>query len=70
MSLGRELQMQRAQKGLSQIDLAKMAGISPSTISYIEVGKKGEYRKTSFKIVIKLEKALSLEPGTLTKYVE
>lgn len=70
MSLGRELQMQRAQRGLSQIDLAKMAGISPSTISYIEVGKKGEYRKTSFKIVIKLEKALSLEPGTLTKYVE
>lgn len=70
MSLGRELQIQRAQKGLSQIDLAKMAGISPSTISYIEVGKKGEYRKTSFKIVIKLEKALSLEPGTLTKYVE
>lgn len=70
MSLGRELQMQRAQRGLSQIDLAKMAGISPSTISYIEVGKKGKYRKTSFKIVIKLEKALSLEPGTLTKYVE
>lgn len=70
MSLGRELQMQRAQRGLSQIDLAKMAGISPSTISYIEVGKKGEYRKTSLKIVIKLEKALSLEPGTLTKYVE
>lgn len=70
MDLGRELQMQRAQRGLSQIDLAKMAGISPSTISYIEVGKKGEYRKTSLKIVIKLEKALSLEPGTLTRYVE
>ncbi len=38
-TLGNRLRVARAERGLSQEDLARMAGVTRQTISYIETGQ-------------------------------
>lgn len=38
-ALGNRLRVARAERGLSQEDLARMAGVTRQTISYIETGQ-------------------------------
>jgi transcriptional regulator with XRE-family HTH domain len=56
----------RALQGLSQAELAKMAGISPQTISNVETG----YYKPSIETLGKIALALGIRTGTLTNEYE
>jgi len=62
MDYGKALRIARAIAGLQQKELAELAGIDPSHISLIEVGK----RKPSVDMVEKLAKALQIPEHLFT----
>ena len=51
----------REGKFISQVDLAKLSGVTPATISRIESGK----HKPRFVTIRKLAKALGVDPGDI-----
>lgn len=51
----------RGRQFLSQVDLAKKAGVTESTINRLE----GSKQKPTFKTIRKLAKALGVEPGEI-----
>jgi len=55
------LKQLREAEYLTQIELAKKAGISRDTLAKIEKGK----RKPSFRTIRKLAKALGVKPGEI-----
>jgi len=62
MDYGKALRIGRAIAGLQQKELAELAGIDPSHISLIEIGK----RKPSVDAVEKLARALQIPDHLLT----
>lgn len=52
----------RRLKDITQVQLAEMAGVEPSTISDIERGKN---RNPSFDTVLRLSQALGLRPDEM-----
>jgi transcriptional regulator with XRE-family HTH domain len=62
MDYGKALRIGRAIAGLQQKELAELAGVDPSHISLIEIGK----RKPSLDAVSKLSKALQIPEPLLT----
>ena len=55
------LRMLREQAGLTQSDLAKMAGVTTATVSYAETGRVDPKSDT----VRRLAAALGVQPGAL-----
>ena len=55
------LREHRNRRGLTQIELAKISGVSRATIARLEAGSSGAYRST----VRKLAKALKVKPHEL-----
>lgn len=53
------LKTARRLKGISQSQLARQAGLEPSTISDIELGRN---RNPSWTVVYKISQALGVEP--------
>jgi len=62
MNYGRALKVARAMAGLQQRDVARLAGLDPSYISLIEVGR----RKPSLDSVEKLSQALDIPTHLFT----
>ena len=54
--LKNRLKMARAEKGLSQIDLAEMIGVSRNTVSSIETGQFNPTAKLALILCIALDK--------------
>ena len=57
------LREHRQRRGLTQIELSKISGLSRATIADLEAGKRGAYRST----VKKLARALKVKPRDLMK---
>jgi len=62
MTLGEVVKKYRIERGLSQRELAKLSGLSPSFISLLE---KGRYKFTSQATLDKLARALRIKPQIL-----
>ncbi len=62
MSLAENLARIRKEKGLSQVELAKLAGVSKGTIGNYESGKR---TRVPTHIAFALAKALGVDPGEL-----
>lgn len=60
-SIGEKIARERLKQGLNQEDLAGMAEIDRSMLSYIENGRKN----FSVEMVLKLSKALNIKPAKL-----
>jgi transcriptional regulator with XRE-family HTH domain len=58
-----KLREHRQRRGLTQIELSKISGLSRATIADLEAGKRGAYRST----VKKLARALKVKPRDLMK---
>ena len=63
MELGRQVQIKRREKNLSQTELGDLVGISRNYVSLIE---RGEAENISMKIVNQLAVALGASPSELT----
>lgn len=63
MELGRQVQIKRREKNLSQAELGNLVGISRNYVSLIE---RGEAENISMKIVNQLAVALGASPSELT----
>ncbi|MBI5933846.1 MAG: helix-turn-helix domain-containing protein [Chloroflexi bacterium] len=63
MELGRQVQIKRREKNLSQAELGDLVGISRNYVSLIE---RGEAENISMKIVNQLAVALGASPSELT----
>jgi transcriptional regulator with XRE-family HTH domain len=63
MTIGRRIRSIRAEKGLSQYDLADLSGLERSTLARIELGEVDPRISTLRKIA----KALGVEVGKLLK---
>jgi len=63
MELGRQVQIKRREKNLSQTELGDLVGISRNYVSLIE---RGEAENISMKIVSQLAVALGASPSELT----
>ncbi len=63
MCIGNLIRTLRKKKGLKQVDLAKMAGISVQYLCKIEMGRNLPSRKTLYKIA----KALDIDYSLLIK---
>lgn len=61
MSFGKNLQIARMKKGMSQKELAERAGVFPSAISRYENGNRSPRVATA----VKLAKALDISPAEL-----
>lgn len=57
--LGNRLKVARAEKNLSQEELAKLAGVTRQTISSIETGQYGPSALLAFLLARKLEKPVA-----------
>ena len=57
--LGNRLKVARAEKNLSQEELAKLAGVTRQTISSIETGQYGPSALLAFLLAQKLEKPVT-----------
>ena len=57
--LGNRLKVARAEKNLSQEELAKLAGVTRQTISSIETGQYGPSALLAFLLAKKLEKPVA-----------
>lgn len=57
--LGNRLKVARAEKNLSQEELAKLAGVTRQTISSIETGQYGPSALLAFLLAKKLEKSVT-----------
>ena len=64
--LGRKIVVLRAEKNMTQTELYKLAGLSYTTISFIENGKKVPRVSTLYRIA----KVLDVNPYELTKYLD
>ncbi len=62
MDYGKALRIARAASGLQQQDLAKRAGLTPSYVSLVEMGK----RTPSVGAIKKLSQALQIPPHLFT----
>ena len=62
MDYGKALRIARAASGLQQQDLARRAGLTPSYVSLVEMGK----RNPSVGAIKKLSQALQIPPHLLT----
>lgn len=58
-----QLRQHRNRRGLTQIELSKISGVSRATIARLEAGSTGAYRST----VEKLARALKVKPQELTE---
>jgi transcriptional regulator with XRE-family HTH domain len=58
-----KLREHRQRRGLTQIELSKISGLSRATIADLEAGKRGAYQST----VKKLARALKVKPRDLMK---
>jgi transcriptional regulator with XRE-family HTH domain len=56
-----KLREHRQRRGLTQVELSLISGISRATIADLEAGKRGAYRST----VRKLARALKVKPREL-----
>ena len=61
MSVGDKIKREREKRGWTKTELAKRAGVSKTTITYLE---RNTYSATE-KTVLKLAKALRIHPGIL-----
>lgn len=61
MSYLNRLREHRNRRGLTQIELAKIADVGRATIADLEAGKRGAYQST----VSKLARALKVKPHEL-----
>ncbi|MGI6120272.1 MAG: helix-turn-helix transcriptional regulator [Desulfosporosinus sp.] len=66
MAIGSNVKARREQRGLTQEELAKIAGVATTTISSIEV----DYRLPSVKVAKKLARALRCSVDQLLKELE
>lgn len=64
--LGRKIVVLRAERNMTQTELYKLAGLSYTTISFIENGKKVPRVSTLYRIA----KVLDVNPYELTKYLD
>ena len=64
--LGRKIVVLRAEKNMTQTELYKLAGLSYTTISFIENGKTVPRVSTLYRIA----KVLDVNPYELTKYLD
>ena len=64
MTLGKYISILRAQKDISQVELANMCDMGVSTISRIELDKALPRMNT----LLKMENALGLKAGTLCNF--
>lgn len=62
--LGAHLQNERVRRGLSQTELADLAGTGQKTISHVETGSKGTKLETVFRLLAALDLEIHLEPRT------
>jgi transcriptional regulator with XRE-family HTH domain len=60
--VGERLRLIRTSKGWSQDYVARRAGVTPLTVSRIEIGKR---RRPHFTTLVKIAKALDVEPDDL-----
>jgi len=61
--VGRNLRTARAWRGLSQEALAKLAGVDPATVTFVETGKTKPYRSTLGKLAAALDVPVALLEG-------
>jgi transcriptional regulator with XRE-family HTH domain len=71
--LGKNVEQLRKKRGLSQAQLAKIAGVPRSTVTYIESGQGnpslGNLIKISGAVQVSIEELLS-KPRSLTKFIQ
>ena len=63
LAAGAQVRTARAEKGLSQADLAVAAGVDPGTVSGLETGRRWPRAGQQ----VRIEKALGWEPGRIER---
>ena len=63
LAAGAQVRTARAEQGLSQADLAALAGVDPGTVSGLETGRRWPRAGQQ----VRIEKALGWEPGRIER---